>query len=63
MWPVVLSHRLPVLGLVSRYLTNYLIGHSPLPKRQSFARMAIRPRGVIMYYPQFPKAIHDFGAR
>ena len=33
LWPVVLSHRLPVIGLVSYYLTNYLIGHRPLPKR------------------------------
>ncbi len=28
---VMLSHPLPVFGLVSRYLTNYLIGRSPLP--------------------------------
>ena len=33
---VVLSHPLPVLGLVSRYLTNYLIGRSPLSRRQAF---------------------------
>ena len=33
LWPVVLSHRLPVIGLVSHYLTNYLIGHRPLLKR------------------------------
>jgi hypothetical protein len=33
MRPAVLSHRLPVFGLVSRYLTNYLIGRSPLPDR------------------------------
>ena len=25
-----LSHPLPVFGLVSRYLTNYLIGREPL---------------------------------
>ena len=31
--PFVLSHRVPVLGLVSSYLTNYLIGRKPLPKR------------------------------
>jgi hypothetical protein len=28
-----LSHPLPVFGLVSRYLTNNLIGYSLLPKR------------------------------
>jgi hypothetical protein len=33
MWQAVLSHLLPVLGLVSRYPTNYLIGHSPLMRR------------------------------
>ncbi len=26
LWPVVLSHRLPVIGLVGCYSTNYLIG-------------------------------------
>ncbi len=30
---VMLSHPLPVNGLVSRYLTNNLIGRSPLPWR------------------------------
>ena len=30
---VVLSHPLPVIALVSRYLTNKLIGPRPLPKR------------------------------
>ena len=34
LWPIVLSHRLPVLGLVSHYLTNYLIGRGPLLKRR-----------------------------
>jgi hypothetical protein len=33
---VMLSHPLPVFGLVSRYLTNNLIGHSPLPRQQAF---------------------------
>ena len=33
MWPDILSDRLPVIGLVSRYLTNYLIGREPLHKR------------------------------
>src|SRR5437016_14150457 len=32
-WPVTLSGRLPVKGLVSRYLTNYLIGLGLLRKR------------------------------
>ncbi len=32
-WLTVLSDQLPVIGLVSRYLTNYLIGRKPLLKR------------------------------
>ena len=30
---VMLSHPLPVFGLVSLYLTNYLIGRFPIPER------------------------------
>ena len=26
MWPITLSGRLPIAGLVGRYLTNYLMG-------------------------------------
>ena len=32
-WLDVLLDQLPVKGLVGRYLTNYLIGRKPLPKR------------------------------
>ena len=35
-WLVVLSNQLPVIDLVSRYLTNYLIGRRPLPNRKIF---------------------------
>ena len=34
--PITLSGRLPVKGLVSRYLTNYLMGRSPLPQPRKF---------------------------
>ena len=30
MWPINLSVRLPIAVLVSRYLTNYLIGREPI---------------------------------
>ena len=30
MWPISLSARLPIADLVSRYLTNYLMGREPL---------------------------------
>jgi hypothetical protein len=35
-WLVVLSDQLPVVALVSRYLTNKLIGRGPIPDRSSF---------------------------
>ena len=33
MWPFNLSVRLPIVGLVSRYLTNYLIGRESILQR------------------------------
>ena len=33
MWPIDLSVRLPVVALVSRYLTNKLMGHGAIPGR------------------------------
>ena len=36
MWPVTLSGRLPVDALVSRYLTNKLIGLEPIPNQEIF---------------------------
>ena len=37
MWLIVLSDQLPVRALVSRYLTNKLIGREPIPKRRSLS--------------------------
>ena len=44
MWPVALSGRLPVVALVSRYLTNKLIGREPILDRRSFptSQMPVR---------------------
>ena len=39
--PFVLSHRVPVFSLVSHYLTNYLIGRKPLPRRHPPKRMPL----------------------
>ncbi len=39
MWGVTLSGPLPVVGLVGRYPTNYLMGRSPLPKRLNFSHI------------------------
>ena len=33
MWPFNLSVRLPIVDLVSHYLTNYLIGREPILQR------------------------------
>src|SRR5690606_1336054 len=35
LWPAILSDRLPVVGLVVLYTTNYLMGRRPLPWRLS----------------------------
>jgi hypothetical protein len=48
-WLIVLSDQLPVDALVSRYLTNKLIGREALPKRKSFPRQVMRPGGGIRY--------------
>ena len=32
-WPITLSGRLPIVGLVGRYPTNYLMGREPIHKR------------------------------
>ena len=34
MWLIVLSDQLPITALVSRYLTNKLMGRRPIPERQ-----------------------------
>ncbi len=38
-----LSGRLPVVGLVSHYLTNNLIGRESIPNRNSFHDQTMRP--------------------
>ena len=42
MWPVTLSGRLPVVGLVSHYLTNYLIGRESILDQNSFHPRTMR---------------------
>ena len=46
MWPVALSGRLPVVALVSHYLTNKLIGRESIPDRKTFHTIRM-PVGVI----------------
>ena len=54
---VVLSHPLGILALVSRYLTNKLIPHEPLPGRDSFRSNIRRHRYGVWYYPSVRMAI------
>ena len=46
--PTALSRRLPVLGLVGRYPTNYLMGHRPLPGRvlKTLSSLRDAPKGA-----------------
>ena len=55
---VTLSGQLPVIALVSHYLTNKLIGARPLPNR-----IKLYPFGIIQDYPPFRVAILEFGVR
>ena len=48
-WPITLSGRLPIVDLVSRYLTNYLMGREPLLYRLSFYPSEMPPCGLIPY--------------
>jgi hypothetical protein len=47
-WPITLSGRLPIVALVSRYLTNKLMGRGFLPWRMLEAEACFppKPRGV-----------------
>src|SRR5262249_37814568 len=59
---VVLSHLPGILALVSRYLTNKLIPHGPLPERRSFRGNDRGHRYGIRYYPPVRVAIPNSGA-
>ena len=49
MWLAILSDQLPVVALVSRYLTNELIGRGPIPDRRSFPDRTMRSNRSIRY--------------
>ncbi len=49
MWLIVLSDQLPVFGLVSRYLTNYLIGRETIPQQRTFPQRIMRSKENIRY--------------
>ena len=52
-WPVALSGRLPVVALVSHYLTNKLIGRGLILHRRSFPTREMPPRLVSGIRPRF----------
>ncbi len=41
-WLIILSDQLPIVALVSRYLTNKLIGRDLIPDRRSFQNQSMR---------------------
>ena len=53
-WGVTLSGPLPVVGLVSRYLTNYLMGRSPLPRPRKFLQKLLILPNVCGISSSFP---------
>ncbi len=54
---VVLSHPLSIFALVSRHLTNKLILHEPLPRRNSFPGKEMPPRRIARNYPSVRTAM------
>jgi hypothetical protein len=60
---IILSDPLPVVGLVSHYLTNYLIGHETLLKRKTFNGSVMPHLRRIRYCSEFPPYIPDSRAR
>ncbi len=45
MWLIVLSDQLPIVALVSRYLTNKLMGRGPIKEREHASRGPLSRRG------------------
>ena len=54
-WPVALSGRLPVVALVSLYLTNKLIGREVIFHRKTFFNRRCRQLKVSGISPGFPE--------
>ena len=49
MWPINLSVRLPIVGMVGRYPTIYLIGREPISQRYIFGQGIMRYYDVMRY--------------
>ncbi len=61
MWPVALSGRLPVVALVSHYLTNKLIGRESIPNRKTFHPLQMPVRVISGISPGFPELSQSQG--
>ena len=61
MWPVALSGRLPVVALVSHYLTNKLIGREPIPDRKTFHPQHMRAEVISGISSGFPELSQSLG--
>ena len=61
MWPVALSGRLPVIALVSHYLTNKLIGRESIPDRKTFHTLPMRRRVVSGIRRRFQRLFQSQG--
>ncbi len=48
-WLIILSDQLPIFGLVSLYLTNYLMGRELISKRLNFS-LSYRCRWGLIWY-------------
>ncbi len=60
-WLIALSDQLPVIGLVSRYPTNYLISRKSLPKRPKASETLPAKSHHMRYYLRFLRAIPHLG--
>jgi hypothetical protein len=60
-WPVALSGRLPVVALVSHYLTNKLIGRESILHRKTFHTIPMRVDVISGISPGFPELSQSGG--
>src|SRR5207244_12806274 len=62
-WLIVLSDQLPIAALVSRYLTNKLMGRGPIPMRRP--KLPLRTPLMwceqLRYQPEFPRVVPAIG--
>ena len=63
-WLIILSDQLPIIALVSRYLTNKLIGRRPILKCEPKPALTSYPEGFVALFgisSGFPKLSQSLG--